>query len=91
MIDHHIVVGGVIASNRENLWAVGTVFWAVMVSHRSYTCKRNTDFVRNLEVFENIGKSDRKVESRMGACNLDDIKQEANWYAFMLEMYSDCD
>jgi hypothetical protein len=26
----------------------------------------------------------------MGPCNFNDIKQERNRYAFMLEVYSDC-
>ncbi len=49
----------------------------------------NTNFVCNSEVVENICEGDRKVKSAMGPCNFNDIKQERNWYAFMLEVYRD--
>ena len=85
MIDHPIVVGGVITRNRENLWAV-------KVNH-SYSCilfYSITDFVCDSEVVQNICKGDCKVKSGMGARNFDNIKQETNWYAFVLQVYCDC-
>jgi hypothetical protein len=49
-----------------------------------------TNLVCNSEVIQNVCKGDCKIETTMGARNFDDIEQEANWYAFMLKVYSDC-